>query len=619
MAPRQVHAELTADGKFIFLIGAQLGTLGTLTPLFKMAKAEDGAIVTALSWPAVVQLSKLYGAAWKPGPRLAEWVQGELQRRSVQPPATFSKSVAGHEARDYQVQGAAMIASMGRALIFDSPGIGKTATTVLGLCQRAAQGFDVWPAIVMCPASVMDSWVREFGAWAPWLIVRTWRGSARTRTGMLGLPTHVYITSYDTARQDTVNVKDGSANPLLRVQAKTLVADELHLTKGQHTGRSKAMVKIGLKAEQFVGLSGTPISHHPADLWPSLNVLSPGAYPSRERWVDHFCSVVRGEYQDVILGIAPHAKGEFETATYGQTRRVSKEDVLTQLPPKVYSVREVELPAEWRKAYDDMEAQMLAEIPDFVPPSTGPVEEIPDYAWPELSSGPIKTPSGEISVMVVVAQLTRLSQLACAAADVNTWAEEAVDRETGQLAMKEHTEVTLRAPSWKVDALLEILEERPGHPTLTFAPSAQLMRLAGAAATKAGYRVGYVIGGQSARVRTENIDKFQAGELDLMCLTTAAGGVGITLTAADTIVFLQRPWSVIESIQAEDRAHRLGSEIHESIEIIDVVAKSTIDSRRREVLRERGAQLAELLRDPRVLNNLLGGDSLKHGRKKVLS
>jgi SNF2 family DNA or RNA helicase len=103
------------------------------------------------------------------------------------------------------------------------------------------------------------------------------------------------------------------------------------------------------------------------------------------------------------------------------------------------------------------------------------------------------------------------------------------------------------------------------------------------------------------------VDAFQRGDLDVICATTGAGGVGITLTAASTEIFLQRPQSLVESIQSEDRAHRIGSEVHESIEIIDIVAAGTIDMRTRELLRTHAGQLSELVRDPRIVDQLLGG------------
>jgi SNF2 family DNA or RNA helicase len=172
----------------------------------------------------------------------------------------------------------------------------------------------------------------------------------------------------------------------------------------------------------------------------------------------------------------------------------------------------------------------------------------------------------------------------------------------------------MKAPSWKVDALLEVLDERPGSPVVCFTPSRQLTMLAGQAASAAGLSVGYVVGGQSAAERTQAVELFQAGKFDVLCATTGAGGVGLTLTAAGTVVFLQRPWSLVEALQAEDRCHRIGSEIHDSVEIIDIVAANTVDSRVRNVLREKAGQLADLLQDPRIVAELLGGTRLRKGR-----
>jgi SNF2 family DNA or RNA helicase len=68
----------------------------------------------------------------------------------------------------------------------------------------------------------------------------------------------------------------------------------------------------------------------------------------------------------------------------------------------------------------------------------------------------------------------------------------------------------------------------------------------------------------------------------------------------------------VESLQAEDRAHRIGSEIHDSVEVVDIVARDTVDTRVRAVLRERAGQLADLVQDPRIVTALLGGASVTH-------
>lgn len=579
--PYAIHGELTADGSRIVLIagGDDIEDAGNrlalMTPLIKQTDPPGGVTLSA-TWPAVVQLANSYGEAWRPGPRLRSWITEEIRHRDATPSTLNTRIPADLTPYPWQVSGARLIAATGHALLTDDPGTGKTITAILGLCERGEVSQLMAPVVVVCPASVVDPWVDAWRTWAPWLTTVAWRGTPTQRHKLAG-KAHVYVTSYDTARVDAG--PNNPKAPLLLLGPTSLVIDECHLIKTPTAVRSLAVRRIAKRANNVVALSGTPITHHPGDLWPTLAALTPDAWPSRDRWITRYCLVVPGDYKEQIVGLNPSLEPEFRLTMRGQHRRVAKADCL-DLPPKVYSVRTVELPREWRNVYDDMENQMLAALPD----------------------------GGELSVMSALAQLGRLAQLASAAADVTVTVD---DDHT------EHQHVKLKAPSWKVDALLDVLEERPGSPVVAFAPSRQLIVLAGEQATKAGLRVGYIYGKQKMSARTDVVARFQDGQLDLVCATTGAGGVGITLTAARTVAFLQRPWSLVEALQAEDRCHRIGSERHESIEIIDIVARDTIDSRIRTVLKSKGKQLADLVQDPRILTELLGGASVTKLRKKA--
>ncbi len=169
-----LHGELTVDGATIVLIGvgpdpaiAQMARcLQLLTPLVKPSN-PPGAMTLPATWAAVVQLSYLFGPMWRPGPRLVAWLADEMTRRT---PTGGGLSVAlpeGLTPRPYQVEGARMIGALGRALLFDDPGTGKTITTILGLLERAAAGHQIAPVVVIAPASVVDPWVEAFKVWAP--------------------------------------------------------------------------------------------------------------------------------------------------------------------------------------------------------------------------------------------------------------------------------------------------------------------------------------------------------------------------------------------------------------------------------------------------------------------
>jgi SNF2 family DNA or RNA helicase len=563
------------------------------TPLAKPSKPAGG-LVVPLSWGATVQLATTFGKAWKPQPGLASWIAEQVQARTASSaPSLESFGLpAGLVPRSYQLSAAGLIANQGGGLLFDEMGTGKTVSAILGVRELARRGSRPFPVIVVCPASVVDGWVEHFRVWAPELKAVAWRGSPTQRRSLIG-SAQVYVTSYDTCRNDAA-AGEAKDNPLVALGARTLICDEMHRLKSRSARQSQAVRRLAKKTEHFIGLSGTPITHHPGNLWPALVCLEPSAWPSYDRWANRYLQTIPSDYGVTVLGLERHREPEFRLGLLGQTRRVAKADVLKELPPKIYSVRQVELPAAWRKTYDAMERDMLAALPD----------------------------GEELSVMGVLAQLTRLSQLACAPADVTVTHEVVM---VGALeTVIDHTSVALKGPSWKVDALLDVLEERcdpggragadlpvQGEQVVCFAPSRQLIMLAGEAASAAGYRVGYVVGGQTMPERTEVVRRFQAGELDLLCVTTAAGGEGITLTAARTCVFLQRPWSMGEAVQCEDRLHRIGAEVHESIEIIDIVAKNTIDTRVRAVIREKGKQFSDLVQDPRIVAGLLGGDGVQ--------
>lgn len=580
-----VYADITNDKKKIIVM--VLGQVGDedmrrvgayLSMMTALGEASDppGAILFDLSWPTVVQLAQ-FGQQLRQGEDLHAWVQEEITRRTQLAEALNYQPPEGMVPYAHQIEGAALIAATGRAVLVDDAGTGKTPTAILGLMEREATTWEeIAPVLVLCPNSVVDPWVDRWREWAPNVTVTKWRGTPAKRAKLVGTA-QVYVASYDTAIKDADSTKPKN-NALIKLAPKTLVIDECQEIKNVDAARSHAARRLAKLADNIVALSGTPITHHAGDFWPTLTCLEPKAWTAKERWTGRYClSNPSGDYGQQIIGLNPAFEPEFRTALMGQFRRVAKEDA-TDLPDKVYSTRTVSLPPKWRQVYDDFEADMFAELPD----------------------------GQELESFNVLTKMTHLSQLASAAADVEITTDLNKDGEE-----VEHVHVHLKKPSWKVDALLEVLAERGGKPVVVFAPSRQLIEMAGKACDKAGYKVGYIIGGQHTDERSKQISSFQNGELDVMCVTTKAGGVGITLTAADCAIFLQRPWSYVDASQAEDRLHRIGSEIHESIEIIDIITENTIDTRVRAVLREKAGNLAELVKDPRIARQVLGGDNVE--------
>lgn len=587
-----ILGEITADGQNIYVMGlgdpADLATaaqyMETVTP---KVHADGMGLTMPLTWPACVQLATMFSPIWRPGPRLAAWIAGQISARLAPRSDDLSFALPPElEPRPYQVDGAHMIANTGGGLLFDEQGTGKTVTALLGLREAAARGQDVLPALILCPAGgVIRSWLRHVETWAPDWSAVAWRGPGRRR--LAGLH-DIYVCSYQTCRIDAQTMR-GPKAPLMNMGFRSVILDESHRIKTPGSKQSLAARRVGSKATSiYLSMTGTPISHSPKDTWPSLVSLEPGAWEAQDRFDNRYLATVANDYGEPdVIGLARHAEPEFWQCLLGRHRRVAKADVLTHLPPKIYSIREIEIPGEWRKAYDQMETAMRADLPDGT----------------------------EMLEMWAISARNRLIQMASAAWDA--WTTTEIVMEDGIEVEKQKQHVQLRAPSWKVDELLAVMEERPDKQVIAFAGghgSRQLLMIAGEAATQAGLRVGYVVGNQSNRVRDKAIDDFQAGLLDLICVTTSAGGVGLTLTAASTEVFLQRPYSLLESMQAEDRAHRIGSEIHDAIEIIDLVAVDTIESRVREILYEHGGQFSDFVKDPRIIAELLGGPKVPRQR-----
>jgi hypothetical protein len=217
----------------------------------------------------------------------------------------------------------------------------------------------------------------------------------------------------------------------------------------------------------------------------------------------------------------------------------------------------------------------------------------------------------EVTVMNTLLKMMRLQQMSASACDVHcTYTDNLIPG----LEPIEHQHLTPKLPSWKIEAMLEVLAELT-WPALAIGVSRPLMLLAGQQAEAAGARVGYVVGGQTTKIRDAYVNAFQAGKLDLLCVVAAAGGTGLTLNAAGTSIFLQRPLSYVHSKQAEDRGV---GDTSLGLDVVDIFAYRTVDQRIRDILHNKAGQMAEYFGDPRIVRQLFGGQ-LRPKKEKTIS
>ena len=547
-------------------------------PITAKCTAVDGVVPASTlpwSWPGLVQAwSTLPGAGMTPdleelAGRELDWRTSEPPPLAYQPPEPFTPYPWQDLAARRYALGVAQ-GFRGQALLSDDMGTGKTISALLALLESELRApGSVFPALVVCPASVIPAWVKAWQAWAPHLHVLDHRGPKRWARRPEKPGRDVLVTSYETMTKDV--------EKLAKIGLRSLVLDEHHAIKNSQSKRTQAARALGRKVAHAIVMSGTPIAHGPDDLHPALATLDEAAWPSKERYVSRYCDVVPDEVGgQVAVGLRADRRSELDLCLAGVQRRVTKDQAAPFLPPKVYSVRTVQMPAEWRKVYDELRDDMLAALPDD---------------------------SAELSPMSLLAQMSHLRSLA--AAPCKVWEEEGEPDADG--VVKVHQHVDPLPGGWKAAELLTLLGECPTEQVVVFAPSRKLVDAVSVDLQAAGVSHRMLTGAVPAAERQAGIEAFQRGDARVMLATTGAGGVGVTLTASSVVVFLSRPWSLIEALQAEDRAHRIGSEVHSRIEIVDIVTEGTIEAAVRRVLVEKAVSLADVLHDPEIARRVLGG------------
>ena len=536
-----------------------------------------------LSWAAGVQLRGVFGAKLTYGDGLLRWAREERARR-IEPSLKLRELTSYYEqfsdTRLYEFQraGVAWLLTAGSCLLGDEMGTGKTVQ-ILAAMERAVKSL---PAVVVCPNSVKHTWAREVDKWLPLAMPYVVEGSAAQRAKILKAaaddPTALVIINIEAVRSHSRLAPFGSTRlaacpdcgghdprttparcevhprELNTIPFKTVIVDEAHRIKDPNAKQTRACWAVGQgkTVTTRYALTGTPIANDPSDLWSVMHFVEPKEYPRKSAFVDRYCLLSWGTYGGIdVKGIHPEHRQEFYSIFDPRFRRMPKALVLPQLPPKIYTTRHVDLTPKQSKAYRDIADTLVTRLPD----------------------GSLMVARDDL-----VAQ-TRLLQFSSATMQSTPDGFRMCD------------------PSPKVDALIEIWEERGGRPFAACAEHRQLIDLAALRFDKLKIPYGRITGGQQPWERDQTLRDFQDGKLDVLLFTLKAGGTGLTMTAADLIVFLQRSWSMIDNRQAEDRVHRIGSEVHESIQVVHLIAQGTVEDVQVERLIEKSLRLDEITRD----------------------
>jgi SNF2 family DNA or RNA helicase len=369
------------------------------------------------------------------------------------------------------------------------------------------------PAVVVCPASLKINWQRETARWLT--IAKSTAVLSGTKPSAKQPRADVYIVNYDVLN---------AWMPWLTAQnPAVLIADEAHYIKTAKAQRTKSLRTMAASISSVLLLTGTPVMNRPAELWTLLNTVAPTEWPDFFQFAKRFCDAklkeirVRGGGSRMVWDFSGAANlFELHTATRRHMVRRLKKDVLTELPEKRRSVIPFELEPAERAAHNRLLAETQAAIREAMEND----EEIGG---------------------TILAQIEALKQ----------------DAVKGKLA---------QAIEWLRDFTES--EKIIVFATHHFVVDA-LMAEFGASAVE-------VTGDTSQTARQAAVDRFQTDETcRLFVGNIKAAGVGITLTAASNVAFLELAWTPADHDQAEDRAHRIGQ--RDSVTAWYLLAVDTIE------------------------------------------
>lgn len=532
-----------------------------------------------VSWAACKQLRSVFGDRLEIGKELLKWAQEELSNRitpSLQlRDALTVKDEGGLVSGLYPFQqaGAHFLITSRHALLGDPMGAGKTIQTI-----AAAKATRSLPALVICPNSMKRTWGREVQKWWPGVPVYVVEGSALKRKQIFAAAADekaVVIINWESVRlhsrlapYGSLALTDQEKQPkeLNQIPWRLVVADEAHRMKDPKSKQTRAVWATAHAPTVAFrwALTGTPLTKAPDTLWPVLHFLNPQEWPGKTAFVERYCLKSFNPWGGLeVFGIRPEMEKEFFSIFDPRFRRMPKNIILPQLPPIINERRYVEMNPKQTKAYNQMA----------------------DYCFSNTEEGTTVIAGNPI------AQLTRLTQYA------SSYIEETPDG------------LKLSDPSCKLDQLMVDLDDylADGEGVVVFAQSRQLIRMASERLSKADILHSVVEGGQTVDQRQNAMDNFQNGKVDVILVVIAAGGTGVTLTRGRIGIFLQRSWSNVDQQQAIGRIHRIGSEHHESVIVVDYVTTGTVEEGQLDVLAGKGDMLEEIVRDRAALQRLLKG------------
>lgn len=379
---------------------------------------------------------------------------------------------------------------------------------------RLIQEMQGLPCLIVCPNAVRYHWedeIQKFWKEHP-PIVGQYR---RERQDLENI--EVLIVNYEMLR---IDYKDYFS----KRSYKMVIFDEAHRLKNRKAKVTKCA--YGLETEYIHIMTGTPITNQFDDIWSYLRLLFPDQFSSYWAFVHKFGHVRHNGFGKEIIGLKQDKAPQLARIIKQFSVRHTKKEVLPHLPDKTYQTINVDLTPVQRRLYDELKTLMIAELDKDV-------VEVPN----------------------IISQLLRLRQIAL----------------TPRLAGFDND------ASVKLSTLLELLEPRKlaGKQTVVMTEFRQWADIVEEALQQKGMSVVRITGSESYEEQRQSQQQFQKGKADVALCTIKAAGLGVDLTAADTVIFTDIAWNDTDNKQAEDRIHRASQT--KKVQVIKLLARDTVD------------------------------------------
>ncbi|AGO12110.1 AaceriAEL256Cp [[Ashbya] aceris (nom. inval.)] len=491
--------------------------------------------------------------------------------------------------RKYQQEGINWLAFLNHyhlhGILCDDMGLGKTLQTICIIASdqylrqedyKTTKSVETrpLPSLIVCPPSLTGHWEQEFEQYAPFLSVLVYAGGPSTRyplRGKLG-DADIIVTSYDVARNDIDIISKHDYN--------YCVLDEGHIIKNSQSKLAKAVKSI--RANHRLILTGTPIQNNVVELWSLFDFLMPGFLGSEKAFQERFAKPIAASRNSKTSSKEQEAGALALEALHKQVlpfmlRRL-KEDVLSDLPPKIIQDYYCELSDLQRQLYKDfakkqkniverdIENTMELESKNHIFQALQYMRKLCNHPSLVLSKDHPQYNQVQDYLTQTGMDIHDIAHAPKLGALRNLLLECGIgiqDVDQNSIALPSSENVISQHRALIFCQLKDMLDMIENDLFKKYLPSVTYMRLDGSVESRDRQKV----------VRKFNEDP----SIDCLLLTTKVGGLGLNLTGADTVIFIEHDWNPMNDLQAMDRAHRLGQK--KVVNVYRIITKGSLEEK----------------------------------------